>query len=80
MDEEDDIIMISSYPYRSAHFCRDYYLSVSVGKTYSRYFIVLTVTDKGNGRRVELDSYRIQNRGGYGLLNYKRLLPERFRR
>lgn len=32
---------------------------------------VLTVTDKGNGRRVELDSYRIQNRGGYGLLNYK---------
>lgn len=32
---------------------------------------VLTVTDKGQGRRSELDSYRIQNRGGYGLLNYK---------
>ncbi len=32
---------------------------------------VLTITDKGNGRRSELDSYRIQKRGGYGLLNYK---------
>ena len=32
---------------------------------------VLTVTDKGQGRRSELDSYRVQNRGGYGLLNYK---------
>ncbi|MBQ8175531.1 MAG: DNA gyrase subunit A [Oscillospiraceae bacterium] len=32
---------------------------------------VLTVTDKGNGRRVDLDSYRIQNRGGKGMLNYK---------
>ena len=32
---------------------------------------VLTVTDKGNGRRVELESYRIQNRGGKGMLNYK---------
>lgn len=32
---------------------------------------VLTVTDKGQGRRSDLDSYRVQNRGGYGLLNYK---------
>ncbi len=32
---------------------------------------VLTVTDKGQGRRSELDSYRVQGRGGYGLLNYK---------
>ena len=32
---------------------------------------VLTVSDKGLGRRCEIDSYRIQNRGGYGLLNYK---------
>ncbi len=32
---------------------------------------VLTVTDKGNGRRCEIDSYRVQNRGGFGLLNYK---------
>ena len=32
---------------------------------------LLTVTDKGNGRRSTLDSYRIQKRGGFGLLNYK---------
>ena len=32
---------------------------------------MLTVTDKGLGRRVELEDYRIQNRGGYGMLNYK---------
>jgi len=32
---------------------------------------VLTVSEKGLGRRTALDSYRIQNRGGYGMLNYK---------
>lgn len=32
---------------------------------------VLTVSENGFGRRVELESYRVQNRGGYGLLNYK---------
>ncbi len=32
---------------------------------------VLTISDKGLGRRSEIDSYRIQNRGGYGLMNYK---------
>ncbi len=32
---------------------------------------VMTVSDKGLGRRTPLDSYRIQNRGGKGLLNYK---------
>ncbi len=32
---------------------------------------VLTVTDKGLGRRSALDSYRVQNRGGFGMLNYK---------
>lgn len=32
---------------------------------------VLTVSDKGLGRRCDVDSYRMQNRGGYGLLNYK---------
>ncbi len=32
---------------------------------------LITISDKGYGRRSELDSYRIQNRGGYGLLNYK---------
>ncbi len=32
---------------------------------------VLTVTEKGFGRRTELSDYRIQNRGGYGLKNYR---------
>ncbi len=32
---------------------------------------VLTVTDRGLGRRSSLDSYRVQNRGGFGMLNYK---------
>lgn len=32
---------------------------------------VLTVSDKGFGRRSGIDSYRIQNRGGFGMLNYK---------
>lgn len=32
---------------------------------------LLTVTDKGFGKRSEIDSYRIQNRGGFGLTNYK---------
>lgn len=32
---------------------------------------VLTVTEKGYGKRTSLDEYRIQGRGGYGLTNYK---------
>ena len=32
---------------------------------------LLTVTENGYGRRSELEQYRIQNRGGYGLQNYK---------
>lgn len=32
---------------------------------------VLTVSEKGLGRRSSLDAYRIQNRGGFGMLNYK---------
>lgn len=32
---------------------------------------LLTVTDRGFGKRTEIDAYRIQNRGGFGLLNYK---------
>ena len=32
---------------------------------------VLTVSENGLGRRVDLDNYRIQNRGGKGLTNYK---------
>ncbi len=32
---------------------------------------VLTVSDKGLGRRSSLDAYRVQRRGGFGMLNYK---------
>ena len=32
---------------------------------------LLTVTENGFGKRSEIDSYRLQNRGGYGLTNYK---------
>ncbi|MBR1862970.1 MAG: DNA gyrase subunit A [Ruminococcus sp.] len=32
---------------------------------------VLTVSENGLGRRVPLESYRVQNRGGFGLMNYK---------
>lgn len=32
---------------------------------------VLTVSEKGLGRRTSLDAYAVQNRGGYGRLNYK---------
>ncbi len=32
---------------------------------------VLTVSEKGLGRRTALDAYAVQNRGGYGRLNYK---------
>ena len=31
---------------------------------------VLTVTEKGFGRRTALEDYRVQNRGGMGILNY----------
>lgn len=31
---------------------------------------ILTVTDKGMGRRCAVSSYRLQKRGGYGLKNY----------
>lgn len=32
---------------------------------------VLTITNKGFGRRTDIDGYRLQKRGGYGMLNYK---------
>ncbi len=31
---------------------------------------LLTITEKGYGRRTDLSAYKIQNRGGYGLKNY----------
>ena len=32
---------------------------------------LLTITEKGFGKRTDIDSYRIQSRGGFGLTNYK---------
>lgn len=32
---------------------------------------VLTVAENGLGRRVALENYRVQRRGGYGMMNYK---------
>ncbi len=32
---------------------------------------VLTISSRGRGRRTSVDDYRLQNRGGYGVLNYK---------
>src|SRR5438034_9630537 len=33
---------------------------------------LLTVTEKGMGRRSELDEYRVQHRGGRGIITLKR--------
>jgi DNA gyrase subunit A len=32
---------------------------------------VLTVTENGYGKRTDIDEYRVQNRGGKGLINIK---------
>ena len=44
---------------------------VGAAKVYSDDMRILTVTDKGYGRLSALSDYRIQNRGGNGLKNYK---------
>jgi DNA gyrase subunit A len=44
---------------------------VGATKVYDENSTLLTVTDRGMGRRAALSSYRKQNRGGYGLMNYK---------
>jgi DNA gyrase subunit A len=44
---------------------------VGATKVYDEESTLLTVTEKGMGRRAALSSYRKQNRGGYGLMNYK---------
>jgi DNA gyrase subunit A len=46
-------------------------LVVGVAKIYDENCTILTVTDKGMGRRALLSAYRSQRRGGYGILNYK---------
>ena len=33
--------------------------------------IVLTVTDKGQGKRTDISEYRVQSRGGKGIINLK---------
>ena len=44
---------------------------VGATKIYNDEMTILTVTDKGLGRRTELKHYPVKNRGGLGLLNYK---------
>lgn len=44
---------------------------VGAAKVYSDEMRILTVTDKGYGRLSALSDYRMQNRGGNGLKNYK---------
>ncbi|MDR0222744.1 MAG: DNA gyrase subunit A [Oscillospiraceae bacterium] len=44
---------------------------VGATKIFDETSTVLTVTDRGMGRRAALSSYRKQNRGGSGLTNYK---------
>ncbi len=43
---------------------------VGATKIFDEQATILTVTDKGMGRRCALSSYRLQNRGGLGLKNY----------
>ncbi|MGN0588270.1 MAG: DNA gyrase subunit A [Ruminiclostridium sp.] len=44
---------------------------VGATKAYDENMTILTVTDKGLGRRTALKNYPLRNRGGYGVLNYK---------
>jgi DNA gyrase subunit A len=49
---------------------------VGAAKVYDENCTILTVTERGMGRRAAINSYRKQNRGGKGLTNY-RITPER---
>ncbi|MCL2020431.1 MAG: DNA gyrase subunit A [Oscillospiraceae bacterium] len=44
---------------------------VGAAKVYDDSCTILTVTERGMGRRAGLSSYRKQNRGGKGLMNYR---------
>lgn len=44
---------------------------VGACKAYNENMTLLTVTDKGMGRRTQVTDYRVQKRGGFGILNYK---------
>ena len=50
---------------------RDNDYIVGACKAYDPNMTLLTVTDKGMGRRCQVMNYRVQKRGGYGILNYK---------
>ena len=49
---------------------RDEDYVVGATKIFDDKATILTVTDKGMGRRCAISSYRLQNRGGFGLKNY----------
>ncbi len=49
---------------------RDEDYVVGATKIFDDQATILTVTDKGMGRRCAISSYRLQNRGGFGLKNY----------
>ncbi len=49
---------------------RDEDYVVGATKIFDDSATILTVTDKGMGRRCAISSYRLQNRGGFGLKNY----------
>ena len=44
---------------------------VGACKVYDVNMTILTITDKGMGRRCKVTDYRVQKRGGFGMLNYK---------
>ena len=54
---------------RAIKFRGDDYI-VGVTKIFDDSATILTVTDKGMGRRCAVSSYRLQHRGGLGLKNY----------
>jgi DNA gyrase subunit A len=44
---------------------------IVTGTPYGRQATLLTITENGFGKRTELEEYRVQNRGGRGVLTYK---------
>ncbi|MCH5195533.1 MAG: DNA gyrase subunit A [Oscillospiraceae bacterium] len=54
---------------RAIRFRGDDYV-VGATKIFDENATILTVTDRGMGRRCAVSSYRLQNRGGLGLKNY----------
>jgi DNA gyrase subunit A len=49
----------------------DYVVGVEALDPNDKTFTILTVTDNGYGKRTELDEYRIQSRGGKGIITMK---------